>query len=138
MLAMKMIKCNDCQLEKPLDQYPSRMNKSKIVYAIRCFPCDELRRNKIKNNKRLNRRASEYGLTTKQLVELETYKECTICGVSAKLDIDHCHRSNVIRGMLCHSCNIGLGWLEKMIDKNILIKSIEYIENCGTQLAIDK
>lgn len=29
------------------------------------------------------------------------------------LAIDHCHRTNIARGILCHRCNSMVGWLEK-------------------------
>ena len=34
---------------------------------------------------------------------------CTICGVDDDLVVDHDHRANKIRGMLCNRCNKGLG-----------------------------
>lgn len=38
--------------------------------------------------------------------------KCGICGKgldSLKWDIDHCHETNKVRGLLCHACNIWLG-----------------------------
>jgi hypothetical protein len=40
---------------------------------------------------------------------INTVEECVICGHIGVLNVDHCHKKNVIRGMLCSSCNIGLG-----------------------------
>jgi len=45
--------------------------------------------------------------TLKSLIE--TTKECTICGANSDLVVDHNHRTNKIRGMLCNRCNQGLG-----------------------------
>lgn len=40
---------------------------------------------------------------------IETVKECVICGSTEELVVDHCHKTNVVRGMLCNHCNRGLG-----------------------------
>ena len=40
---------------------------------------------------------------------IETVKECVICGSEEELVVDHCHKTNKIRGMLCNHCNRGLG-----------------------------
>ena len=38
-----------------------------------------------------------------------TTKECVICGSKEKLVIDHDHKTQKVRGMLCNHCNRGLG-----------------------------
>lgn len=40
---------------------------------------------------------------------IETINECVICGTKESLVVDHCHKTNVVRGMLCSHCNRGLG-----------------------------
>ena len=48
---------------------------------------------------------------------------CGICGKRLKginhrnTHIDHCHRTERIRGLLCMSCNTRLGWLETHYEK---------------------
>ena len=54
-------------------------------------------------------------------------KECQICGVADKpLDLDHCHKTNKVRGMLCRLCNRGLGHFHDDIGK--ISKAIEYLK----------
>ncbi len=40
---------------------------------------------------------------------------CAICSREFKIDpdVDHCHASGFVRGVLCTSCNTKLGWFEK-------------------------
>ena len=60
---------------------------------------------------------------------------CAICGkpetrkykgVICRMMIDHNHKTGVIRGLLCHRCNVALGlFLE---DTNVLTKAINYLK----------
>jgi len=51
---------------------------------------------------------------------------CAICEKETKLVVDHCHDSKTVRGMLCFSCNLGLGHFKD--DKQLLIKAIDYLD----------
>lgn len=52
---------------------------------------------------------------------------CSICGNtwSKKLCIDHDHRTGRIRGVLCHNCNVVLGFVDDRID--ILERMVKYL-----------
>jgi hypothetical protein len=41
-------------------------------------------------------------------------------GREARLALDHCHKTNKIRGLLCGKCNRGLGFLEENIEKALI------------------
>ena len=51
---------------------------------------------------------------------------CAICKVGAPSDIDHDHKTNQLRGVLCLKCNVGLGMFEDNMD--YLVSAIEYLE----------
>ena len=41
--------------------------------------------------------------------------QCAICKISnikSHFDIDHCHKTKIVRGLLCRSCNMGLGYFK--------------------------
>lgn len=68
---------------------------------------EQVRRSKLK---------MKYGITLEQFNEMliQQGHKCAICHTTTPLgskqwDIDHCHRRNVVRGVLCHLCNMGLG-----------------------------
>jgi hypothetical protein len=61
-----------------------------------------------------------YGITLQQYTEMFLQQKgcCKICNthqlvLKQKLAVDHCHVTNNIRGLLCHTCNLQLGQYEK-------------------------
>lgn len=75
----------------------------------------------------------KYGVTKEYLLELYEKQQgkCAICGeipqTERGLHVDHCHSTKVVRGLLCHGCNTGIGALKE--DAKILSKAIDYLRN---------
>ena len=76
----------------------------------------------------------KYGITVSQWDELFLRQglKCAICGstCSTKCDkwhTDHCHTTGKVRGILCHNCNRGLGYLKD--DPDLLSRGIDYLNN---------
>ena len=75
-----------------------------------------------------------YGITFKQyqdMMETQDYK-CAICErhqseFIRKFSVDHCHITDVVRGLLCGNCNVGIGNLQDNIE--ILEKAIKYLKH---------
>lgn len=51
---------------------------------------------------------------------------CAICGVDEKLNIDHCHETGTVRGLLCGGCNRGLGQFGDSLER--MRSAVSYME----------
>lgn len=73
-----------------------------------------------------SRRLANYGLTDKQFSQLleKQYNACAVCKTSfcelpihrnkkTSIVIDHNHKTGQVRGLLCQSCNVTIGYIEK-------------------------
>lgn len=56
---------------------------------------------------------------------------CAVCGEDfiTVPEVDHSHKSGEVRGLLCHYCNIFVGYLEKTPD--LISPAIDYIKKDG-------
>ena len=78
-----------------------------------------------------------YGITLDDYNKMfeEQKGKCAICNrhqneLIRKLSVDHCHRTNKVRGLLCKNCNVALGYYEKY-DKELFEK---YLKNYKEKL----
>ncbi len=96
-------------------------------------------------NTRIREQGRDYNLRSKYDITLVEYEEflkkqngvCKLCGLVEKaidkywknlkrLAVDHCHKTGKIRGLLCSSCNIGIGNLKH--NPELLRKAALYCE----------
>lgn len=75
----------------------------------------------------------KFGLSVEQYRKMERSQNglCFICkkppgGRFRRLAVDHCHKSNVVRGLLCSRCNRALGYFQD--DAAMLSRAIEYLQ----------
>jgi hypothetical protein len=114
--------CIECDLVKPNTEF-HRQNQSQDGLKNTCKTCV---------NK--TRRYSRYCITEDQYNTLlqKQNNKCAICEKSKRLDIDHCHQTNKVRGILCNDCNTSLGkfgdninGVQKVINYLIASESLE-------------
>lgn len=73
-------------------------------------------------------------LEVREAIYLRQNKRCAACRepiplMSKKSHLDHCHKTGVIRGILCSGCNAALGYTRD--NRKILQALIEYLSDNG-------
>jgi len=123
--------CTTCGKHKPASQY-SLQNDSRAFGGVsmrsKCKPCNEFRKYKGHIKK-------TYGITYEQYEELLEQQNhcCAICkskvssSRTSRLFVDHCHNSLEVRGLLCSSCNHGLGLFKD--SPTLLKRAINYLSS---------
>lgn len=76
----------------------------------------------------------KYGLSREDYAEMLAAQNgcCYICEIPSdnkRLYVDHCHSTGIVRGLLCHHCNTGIGNFED--DPKLLAAAIEYLNAKG-------
>jgi hypothetical protein len=103
-----------------------RENREKIL--IESGKSKKKHRRRVKNQ-HLQR---YYGITLEQYESLYEKQEgkCAICDIHRSeqkrdLSVDHCHKTSEVRGLLCDTCNRGLGYFKD--DIILFEKAIKYL-----------
>ena len=109
-------------------------------HQYRCRPCGvakekawnkeyDKRRN-LKNKGKTRYR--KFKITEEQFNKIfeEQEGKCAICGkhqtqFNKALAIDHCHVTKEVRGLLCHNCNVMLGFANDDVD--VLLAAVKYL-----------
>ncbi len=133
-------KCSKCKDTKELTEF-GKDKYSKDGFRVYCKECDTKKSKQYYQNNKEKRAKSDriYKLKNRFNITLDDYdgilKEqnycCYICNAhqsifSRKLVVDHCHKTGKVRGLLCSSCNQGIGHFKDNIDS--LKKAVEYLE----------
>ncbi len=124
----KQIRCRTCKMTWPTNLF-CKDKRRKFGLQSECKIC-----------KRNSTNIRRYGISNDEyskLLKAQNYK-CWICKCTsddarnskkATFAIDHNHETGAVRGLLCSSCNMGIG---KLMDSVELMKmAIRYIEEKG-------
>jgi vacuolar-type H+-ATPase subunit I/STV1 len=133
--------CTKCGLAKDIGEFSNLRIKGILYKQPQCKKCkNEYKQNKAKLNPTLESlRKRKQTLRSKYGIEIEQYDKmyseqngcCKICNKSYKLlNIDHCHDTLLIRGLLCSNCNTMLGHAKDSIEN--LESAIRYLKNTDT------
>lgn len=143
--------CRNCNIEKPETSFYHR-NKSKGHLGLKymCKACENNKakdryHDKYKHSEELpkksytNKLKREYDITEEEFLTLwnKTKGKCGICSVDMwsvlvenskgrKAAVDHCHDTGLVRGIICHKCNGGLGQFDDKLE--FLKKAVQYLQ----------
>ena len=122
--------CKDCQTEKPVSEFYKQV-QSKNSYQSYCKSCHYAR---TKEPAKWAQIKKLYGIDRADYEQMmkEQRGVCKICGTTEAdhrkfLSVDHDHKTGQVRGLLCHSCNIGLGKFRD--NENLLKLAIVYLQD---------
>jgi len=128
--------CIDCGLTAETEEDLELFSKdAALQYGRRnlCRGCHSERNNKRYSQTPEYRRDAHYkrtyGITLGNYNALFKKQKgsCKICNskTEGNLYVDHNHNTGVIRGLLCHKCNVGLGLFND--DTDVMLKAIAYL-----------
>ena len=135
--------CTRCYQVLPLSAFTVRQSGNRKGHPTSyCKACKVKRQSLNYSNKTYLRVVRPYQLKTKYGITVDEYNSllkkqgyrCAICGsndgASAKgsstFSVDHCHGTGKVRGLLCNTCNRGLGLFKD--DPSVLETAIKYLK----------
>lgn len=117
-------------------QWFHRDRRSSTGYGGKCKACISVYQAGRADHRRWNRIMARYGLSQGEYMKLLDINGLG-CGICASTDapafasgvpiwnVDHCHHSGRVRGLLCGACNSGLGFLGDTSDS--VSRAVDYL-----------
>lgn len=126
--------CWSCDTIKAASEFGPNASKSDLL-ASECRECTQARaRERYQLNKQRQREAAlvkRYGISAAEYDQMLDGQGgvCAICNRECssgkRLAVDHCHDTDIVRGLLCSKCNQGIGLFED--DPGLLTRAAEYV-----------
>ena len=117
--------CGQCNEVKPRSEFSyCRTNLDGKQYQ--CKKCDVIRRDRDKQKIIEWALLRKYGITIAERDAMFTSQDgkCNICSIdNVDLQVDHCHATGKVRGLLCQPCNMALGSIESLEKHKLQVNS---------------
>lgn len=139
--------CPRCHTVKPRAEFGTRSNGKPKGYCTPCEAAYQASHAATAEGREMRRAARSkwndgnhdyflryrYGITAEDYAAMVTHQgdRCAICGTDSPgtrtkvWSVDHCHTTNEVRGLLCHRCNMGLGYFKD--DPERLAAAVRYL-----------
>jgi hypothetical protein len=128
-------KCRTCLQVKPLIDF-HKHSTYKDGIDTKCRKCTNLFQKQYRkqwgaigdHKAKVRNLKKKYGITFEQYMEMVDDQGgfCAICRDPPPFVVDHCHVTGKVRGLLCVTCNLGLGGFRDNIKS--LYTAIRYLE----------
>jgi len=130
-----MKKCILCEKEKQDNEF-NKDKRYKDGLFCYCKSCQTAKKREHRNQKYEQYITTDlmrsYGISYEDkliMIKQQNFK-CPICKSEISYDnkaaVDHCHKSGKIRGILCGSCNRGVGLLQDSVE--VFEAAIQYLK----------
>ncbi|MGH2702251.1 MAG: endonuclease VII domain-containing protein [Actinomycetota bacterium] len=123
--------CSDCRERKPASQFP-RNKRSSSGYHCYCKSCHNSRNRRFVKSRYGDSRhyhlRGRYGLGSEEVQALIRTQNglCAVCLERGATQVDHCHETGSVRGVLCLLCNAAMGAFHD--DPDLIRAAISYLE----------
>jgi len=144
--------CNSCGQEKVLSEYYHKTIRDKPFVTKTCKECcrrkiaDKIAKESPEQKRIRLDKMKTYAKNNAAVIRKKSWKAkgidpdkaeayyqshhgtCDLCGLTDKgraLAVDHCHKTGIIRGMLCTNCNRAIGMFKD--DPDLMIKAANYV-----------
>ena len=133
--------CKECSKEAQRKIYiynPEKAKERALNYRERYRDKYKDKRKKERTSAYITESARKYGVTKDCIRDMLNGGTCEICGKAVSLraknfhekpNIDHCHKTGAVRGLLCGYCNNLLGRCKD--DVSILESAVRYLNERG-------
>ena len=140
--------CTNCNTEKPKSEFKNRGGNQKHLLKSWCKTChykhhkswvdsnpEKVRTYRAKDKWTLKKRTARHGISEEDFWSMYENQDgsCVICDKAIQAEdsaIDHNHQTGEVRGILCKSCNRGLGLLGDSVEN--LKRAVEYLKENGS------
>ena len=124
--------CTRCKERKPPEDFHLQASK-KDGLRSHCKACRTLNESPLRVGAPARRQhlKAQYGLTPEGYMRMlaNQFNQCAICGSpfeGLRIEVDHCHDTGKVRGLLCSVCN---RWLAALEHATFIDKARQYLRN---------
>ena len=140
---IKGLEKNCLVCKKIFRPHPRKNPNHGVVCSIECawkkltLEFNKRERKDYRRNQRKNLLKDKFNISLDEYKEMFIKQDgkCAICYTTVpghkkiNFAVDHCHKTNKVRGLLCFRCNLGIGYFKD--DVYLLNNCIEYLKRCS-------